>query len=327
MKALVYTGPEELEFRDFADPKPASGEALISVEAVGICGSDMHAFLGHDSRRPAPLILGHEAAGTVVDGPADWIGKRVTINPLVTCGVCQVCLSGRENLCAERQIISMPPREGAFAQQVSIPTENLVEVPDHVTCVQASLVEPIACGWHALRLAALLLGRLADTNVLVIGGGAIGMGAALSARAQGYGDVTIVETNTLRHDALLAQGFKVVSQVPDGETYACIVDAVGYEATRSIASAVAKPGGVITHIGLGGGAAGLDTRRMTLQEVSFIGTYTYTKRDFRETANALFDGSLGDLTWIEERSLEEGPKAFSDIRSNQVGVPKIVLLP
>jgi threonine dehydrogenase-like Zn-dependent dehydrogenase len=91
-----------------------SGECLVRVEAVGICGSDMHAYLGHDERRPAPLILGHEAAGVVVDGPLQ--GKRVTVNPLATCGKCRACLSGRNNLCPNRQILSMVPRQGAFAE-------------------------------------------------------------------------------------------------------------------------------------------------------------------------------------------------------------------
>ncbi|MEN0087831.1 MAG: alcohol dehydrogenase catalytic domain-containing protein [Pseudomonadota bacterium] len=327
MKALVYTGPEALEIREVPDPVLAAGDVLIDIDAVGICGSDMHAFLGHDERRPAPLILGHEAAGTVIEGPVEWLGKRVTVNPLVTCGVCEACLSGRDNLCAERQIISMQPREGAFAQKLTMPVTNLVEVPDHVTFNQACLAEPIACGWHALRLSALLLGRLANAHVLVIGGGAIGMGAALSARAQGYGKVTIVETNSLRHAALEGQGFDVVQAVSDGEMFECILDAVGFEGTRALASAVAKPGGVIAHIGLGGGGAGLDVRRMTLQEISFLGTYTYTKRDFRETAKAIFDGSLGELNWTEERPLAEGPQAFSDMRANKLAAPKIVLTP
>ena len=89
MKALFYDGVETLGFRDVPDPVPIEGEYLVQVEAVGICGSDMHAYLGHDARRPAPLILGHEAAGIVVGGPKD--GTRVTVNPLVECGTCAAC--------------------------------------------------------------------------------------------------------------------------------------------------------------------------------------------------------------------------------------------
>src|SRR6056297_3979938 len=102
MKALIYTGPEAMAYRDAPDPTPHDGEVLIRVESVGICGSDMHAYLGHDERRPAPLILGHEAAGEILIGPGQ--GSRVTVNPLVTCGECEDCRSGRENLCARRRI-------------------------------------------------------------------------------------------------------------------------------------------------------------------------------------------------------------------------------
>ena len=107
MKALVYTGVETLTYQDVPEPTVSAGQSLIRIDASGICGSDMHAFLGHDDRRPAPLILGHEAAGVVVGGPTD--GRRVTINPLVSCGPCKACASGRDNLCPDRRIISMPP--------------------------------------------------------------------------------------------------------------------------------------------------------------------------------------------------------------------------
>ena len=101
MKALIYTGPETLAFQDSPEPAVAAGDVLINVAHVGICGSDMHAWHGHDDRRPAPLILGHEAGGTTADG------RRVTVNSLVTCGMCADCVSGRDNLCASRQIISL----------------------------------------------------------------------------------------------------------------------------------------------------------------------------------------------------------------------------
>ena len=112
MKALIYTGEQSMTFGDATEPKAEMGDNLINVQAVGICGSDMHAYLGHDERRPAPLILGHEAAGLVIEGPMQ--GQRVTVNPLVACGTCRACQEGRVNICPSRQIISMPPREGAF---------------------------------------------------------------------------------------------------------------------------------------------------------------------------------------------------------------------
>tara|TARA_R110002072_G_scaffold3163_5_gene23610 strand:+ start:1344 stop:2333 length:990 start_codon:yes stop_codon:yes gene_type:complete len=327
MKALIYDGPEMLALRDAPDPVAAPGQQLIKVMAVGICGSDMHAYLGHDNRRPAPLILGHEAAGVIVGGARD--GERVAVNPLVTCGVCTACTAGKDNLCPERMIISMPPREGAFAQYVAMRDENLVTVPDDVSFEQASLAEPIACGWHTVRLAREALQDTAKT-ALVIGGGAIGLGAALSLKAQGINDVTILEPNPLRRETLITtcgQNAIAPDDLAEGSVFDLVIDGVGYAATRKTASAHARPGGVIGHIGLGEHEGGLDIRRMTLQEITFIGTYTYTAQDFRDTAQAIFDGRLGPLNWIETRPLSDGPAAFADIRAGRSEAPKIVLHP
>ena len=325
MDALVYTGPETLEFQKFPDPTPVEGEAIIRIDTVGICGSDMHAYLGHDDRRPAPLILGHEAAGVIESGP--HAGKRVTINPLVTCGTCKACTSGRENLCPHRQIISMPPREGAFAQFVSMPMQNLVEVPDGFSLEKAALAEPLAVSWHSARLGIEALHPSSDRAALVIGGGAIGVAALLALEAMGLTGVTIVEPNKIRADYLRDNcGMTVLDAMPD-QQYDLVVDAVGFSATRQSASAATLPGGVIVHIGLGDEKPGLDIRRLTLQEITFIGTYTYTAQDFRDCAQAIFDGRLGDLNWIEKRSLSEGSNIFKAIRSGEIAAPKVLLKP
>ena len=118
-------------------PVPEVGEALIQVEASGICGSDMHAYHGHDERRVAPLILGHEISGKVVSGEKQ--GQRVVVNPLVTCGQCHFCASGVSNLCRERQIISMQPRQGAFSELLRIPERNLVSIPDDMSYLHAAI--------------------------------------------------------------------------------------------------------------------------------------------------------------------------------------------
>jgi threonine dehydrogenase-like Zn-dependent dehydrogenase len=328
MKALVYTGPETLVYRDVADPVVADGEVMVRIDSVGICGSDMHAFLGHDERRPAPLILGHEVSGTITSGPK--AGGRVTVNPLVTCGHCQACLSGRDNLCPDRQIISMQPREGGFAEQLAMPERNLVALPDTISTDKAALAEPIACGWHAVRLGKALLAKPSEASALVMGGGAIGLGAALSLKAQGISDVLIIEPNAQRRAYLADQcGQKSIAPENLSETqqFDIIVDGVGIEASRAQASAHAKPGGVIVHIGLGTATGGLDIRRMTLQEITFIGTYTYTAQDFRDTAQAMFEGRLGALDWTDNWPLENGQAAFEAIRAGNVAAPKILLKP
>ncbi len=324
MKALIYEGVEDLAIRERADPVAPEGEHLIRVEAVGICGSDMHAYLGHDARRPAPLILGHEGAGTIVGGPMD--GRRVTINPLVVSEDCHACRTGRENICPDRQIISMPPREGAFAQYVTMPESNLVTVPDDISFDKAALTEPIAVSWHAARLALRVLDPSDEKRALVIGGGAIGLAAALCLKAMGCEEVIVSEPNDSRRAHLVDVCGQTVTKAPEG-MYPIVVDAVGYAATRATASAHTTPGGVIVHIGLGEDEGGIDVRRLTLQEITFIGTYCYTKQDFRDTAQAIFDGRLGPLDWFEKRPLDDGPQAFRDIRSGIVAAPKIVLDP
>lgn len=327
MKALIYDGPETLDFRDAPDPVVGPDQHLVRIEAVGICGSDMHAYLGHDARRPAPLILGHEAAGVIIGGPRD--GERVTVNPLVSCGNCAACEDGRDNLCAGRMIISMPPREGAFAQFVAMRGENLVTIPDATSFAKASLAEPLACGWHTVRLVKEALNGAA-ASALVIGGGAIGLGAALALTAQGVPHVTIVEPNAIRATYLRETCVQTVLS-PDDLTsqmqFDMVIDGVGYAATRATASAHVRPGGVIGHIGLGSGEGGLDVRRMTLQEITFIGTYTYTAQDFRDTAQAIFDGRLGALDWTWNMPLADGAAAFAAIRAGEIAAPKVVLLP
>ena len=324
MKALVYVGEEKLDFREVPNPVVNSGEQLIKVDSAGICGSDMHAYLGHDERRPAPLILGHEASGIILGG--DRNGERVAINPLVTCMRCQACISGRENICSTRQIISMAPREGTFAEMVSVPEVNLVNVPLDVPLEKAALTEPLAVSWHASRLALEALHSSMDRNVLIIGGGAIGLASALAFKAMEIENIVIVEPNTIRRK-YLNDNCNVVAVEKVDELFSVVVDAVGFKKTRELASEKVSPGGVITHIGLGEDLGGIDVRRITLQEVSFIGTYTYTAQDFRDTAKAIFDGRLGPLDWIERRPLSEGNRAFSEIREGKVPSPKIVLGP
>ena len=324
MKALVYVGEEKLDFREVADPVVKSGEQLIKVDSAGICGSDMHAYLGHDGRRPAPLILGHEASGIILGG--DRNGERVAINPLVTCMKCHACISGRENICSKRQIISMAPREGTFAEMVSVPEVNLVNVPLDVPLEKAALTEPLAVSWHASRLALEALHSSMDRNVLIIGGGAIGLASALAFKAMEIENIVIVEPNIIRRK-YLNDNCNVVAVEKADELFSIVVDAVGFKKTRELASEKVSPGGVITHIGLGEDLGGIDVRRITLQEVSFIGTYTYTAQDFKDTAKAIFDGRLGSLDWIERKPLSEGNRAFSEIREGKVPSPKIVLGP
>lgn len=329
MNALVYTGTNEVIFRPERFPDPGPGEALVRVEAVGICGSDMHAYHGHDARRVPPLILGHEAAGYVERGRLR--GRRVTMNPIAFCGHCEYCLSGRQNLCANRTMIGMS-RPGAFAQYLAVPEQCLIEIPDDMDAVTASLTEPTATALHAMQLGTRVLPRsYAESRALVIGAGSIGLLIALLLRHHGCRDITIGDTNGLRRSTAIAADCGAVYDPsvssPESNSFDVVFDAVGANASRKTAVDCAKPGGVIVHVGLLQGEGPLDVRKLTLGEIAFIGAYTYSQSDLRAAADALYQGALGDLSWVEKRPLGEGASAFSELHEGISPAAKIVLLP
>jgi 2-desacetyl-2-hydroxyethyl bacteriochlorophyllide A dehydrogenase len=331
MRALVYTGPNALELREETIPTAVDGEVVVKVEAVGICGSDMHAYHGYDSRRPAPLILGHEAAGRIVSGPR--AGERVTINPLIVDPSCPYAIEGRGHLSPTRQILSMPPRPGAFAEFVRVPERNVESISDQLPIEHAALAEPIAVSWHAVRLGMEKLHQpLAAARVIVLGGGAIGLTSALVARHFGAKDLRVAETNPLRRDALhrtedIETYMPGGSSEPADNSIDLVIDAVGAAATRAAASRMVRPGGVIVHLGLLPGNDGLDVWKITLQEITVTGSYCYTPRDFRQTVATLAAGHFGKLRWFEERALSEGAGAFASIDAGSTAAAKIILRP
>ena len=329
MKALVYTAPNEVVYRDAPSPIRTSDEVLIRIEAVGICGSDMHAYHGHDPRRVPPLILGHELAGVVVEGPG--AGRRVTVNPLITCGLCDYCRQGRDNLCANRTMIGMT-RPGGVAQWMTTAGSSVVELPSDMGAREAALTEPAATALHALDLATRALARpIAEGNVLVLGGGAIGMLATLLLASRGVRRVSVGEVNPLRRQSLArateASIYDPLATSPDETAFDLVVDAVGAESTRNAALAAVKPGGVVMHIGLQDWASEIDMRKLTLAEITLMGTYTYSTSDLRATVNALHEGAFGDLGWVEERPLADGAAAFRDLHEGRTAAAKIVLRP
>ena len=177
MQALVYTGTQKLVYREEKNPKLINGESIIKVSASGICGSDMHAYHGKDDRRIPPLILGHEISGTIDQGKL--AGKKVVLNPLITCGRCDYCKNGREHLCPSRIILGMNRpvlRQGGFAEYVSIPERNIYELPNNLEIEKAPIAEPCAVALHAVEIGEKELSvPLKNAKVLVIGGGAIGL--------------------------------------------------------------------------------------------------------------------------------------------------------
>ena len=330
MKALVYTQPNQVTYRDEPEPRLADGEVIIGIDAVGICGSDMHAYHGHDPRRNPPLILGHELCGKIIAGTG--AGKRVTVNPLITCGTCDYCVTGRNNLCSRRTMIGMT-RPGGFADLMSIPVASLIDIPQDMSAKQAALTEPAATALHAINRAMQALPRpLPEACALVAGGGAVGLLAALLLKSYGCRDVRLGEINPLRRDsAARAAGCATYDPLKakgaEDDSMDLVIDAVGAKATRNALLAALKPGGVMMHIGLADWASEIDMRKLTLAEITLIGTYTYTTADLRATVQALYQGVFGDLAWVEERSLREGSGAFADLDQGRSASAKILLRP
>lgn len=329
MKALVYTGPNEMIYRDEPQPAAAAGEVLIRVDAVGICGSDMHAFHGRDPRRVPPLILGHELVGEVVAGPGT--GRRVTVNPLITCGHCEFCIQGRNNLCANRTMIGMT-RAGAFAEYVTTAAASVIDLPQGLPARAAALTEPAATALHAINAAMSALPRpLPECGALVIGGGAIGLLTAILLQSYGCRQVRIAETNLLRREsaqrAARCEAFDPSLGQPTEGSIDLVVDAVGAHATRQAALAAVKPGGVIVHVGLADWVSPIDMRKLTLAEITLIGVYTYSTADLHAAARALHAGAFDDLAWVEERPLAEGARAFFELDEGRAAAAKIVLRP
>ena len=334
MYALVYTDTQKLIYREEKNPKLVNGESIIKVSASGICGSDMHAYHGKDNRRIPPLILGHEISGIIDKGKLT--GKKVVLNPLITCGECDYCKNGREHLCKKRIILGMNrpiERQGGFAEYVSIPDKNIYELPKGLSIKEAPIAEPTAVALHAVELGEKELSKpIEKTKALVIGGGAIGLlsGLILS-KVKNCKDIVIVDPNNkrlgecakyLNANAVNPGDKKVILE----DHFDIVFDTVGLEVTREQAIKSIKPGGIIIHIGLSQPSGSFDFRKTTLQEITFIGTYCYTNKDFENTLSILANNKIGSLAWIEYRKLKDGSSAFKEIHDGACTTPKIVLL-
>jgi len=341
MEALVWRGPRDIELLSESTPQPAPGEALVAVAAVGICGSELSGYLGQNSLRRPPLIMGHEAAGRIVasdearlaDGSPARAGTRVTINPLIVCGACDRCAAGRSNLCRRRRIIGAH-RPGAFARYVAVPAGQCWPLPDHLPHVIGSLVEPLACAVRAVALAQVAAGD----PLLILGAGPIGLGCLAVARAAGVEHVLVSDLAPRRLDVarrwgaqtvIPAKGQDVVAAVqeavPGGA--AAVIDAVGAAATRAEAVQAVVPGGRVVFIGLHDEESPLAANYLVRQEVTIAGSFAYTDADFARALDLLAQGVVrAEPDWLDVRPLDAGPAAFEELVSGAAAATKIVLI-
>ena len=334
MQALVYTGTNTIDFREEKDPIAKPGETLIKVKASGICGSDMHAYHGNDERRIPPLILGHEVSGTSLDGK--FKNKDVVINPLISCEDCDYCKNEREHLCPDRTMIGMSTpikREGGLAELVSVPEKNIFEVPEKLSIKEAALTEPAAVALHAVLLAEQNLKKpLSECKILIQGAGAIGLLCGLVLNKEKKATNIIMSDPNKKRLNECSKYLKANFVSPNDKSikennFDLILESVGLEATRHQAIKSIVPGGTILHIGLTQPSGTFDFKKLTIQEVTLVGTYCYTNKDFQKTLEILKEKKLGDLGWIEFRDLKKGSEAFQEIHNGSCVAPKIILIP
>ena len=308
MRAIVWQGPNEMTVEEQPNPPdPGPGELILQPEAVGICGSEVEGYLGHMGNRTPPLVMGHEFAGTVIatgEGAQDLQGARVTVNPLSGCGECRLCLAGDTNLCLDRILVGVHV-PGAFADFVKVRAADARRLPDDVSMRVGALMEPLANGVHAVRLAP----KGAERTV-VIGAGTIGLVTLQAALLEGLPHVAVVERDDTRRARALTLGAHADGAEP-GEAD-LVIDAVGAEATRKLGLELLRPGGTLVCIGLASDDTTLGFHGVIRSQHRIQGSYAYTMPDFEQAYEWLVSGeaSLGD-DLEPVRPLSEGPEQFA----------------
>jgi L-iditol 2-dehydrogenase len=213
MKALRLHGVGDLRLADEPAPVPGRGEALVRVTAVGICGSDLHWFAESEIGGTAltrPLVLGHEAAGVIVDGSR--AGQRVAIDPQVPCGECETCAAGHGHLCPQVRFLGHSVNDGALRELIAWPLQNLVALPDAIDDSAGAMLEPLGVALHAVRLARIRPGD----SVAVLGCGPIGI--LLVQLVRRAGATTVLATDRLPHRVAAARNLGAIAAIVDGGT-------------------------------------------------------------------------------------------------------------
>jgi threonine dehydrogenase-like Zn-dependent dehydrogenase len=338
MKALVYEGPREMNVREVDVPTLEPDEVLIRVAYSGICGSELSGYLGQNALRKPPLVFGHEFSGTVAElgeqaaSTQDLsAGQRVTANPLISCGRCEKCLGGRQQLCFRRKLLSAS-LPGSNAEYVKVPARFVYPLPDNVSLEQGALVEPIACAVRAAELASV---QPSDT-VLVTGIGPIGLFIVQALKAHGPRIIIAVDLNKDRLEMARrlgvitfspeeAETVEEVRRITDGKGVEIAVDAVGVGATRNQCVQSVTSGGRVIFEGLHDADSTLPVNMMIRSEITCIGSFAYTPLNFGTALQWLAEGRIGLEGGIIESPLEEGAQWFERLLGNQGKVAKVLL--
>jgi L-iditol 2-dehydrogenase len=343
LKALLYTKPYTFEYTDVPDPTVGDDDILVRVKACGICGSDVHGHTGQTGRRLPPLIMGHEAAGVVertgrsVTGFAR--GDRICFDSTVYCNRCPACQQGQYNRCAKRQVlgVSIPEfkRHGAFAEFVAVPHWICARLPDHMSFVQAALLEPASIGTHAANRPPLSSG---DT-IVVIGAGTIGLFILQAARIRGAGTTIASDVNEFRLDLARQVGTDVcinpgkvdlqeeIYKRTSGQGADVVFEAVGFSETFRQAITLTKMGGCLVAVGNLQKETQFNLQELVSRELTFTGSCA-SAGEFRACIDLIASGRIDVRPLISEvLPLHEGPAAFKRLLDGKENLLKIVLEP
>lgn len=275
----VLHGTHDLRLEDRPIPEPKTGEVLVEIAAVGICGSDVHyyehgrigEYVVHD-----PMVIGHESAGTVVGvGPGideARIGKLVALEPGVPCGGCEQCIAGRYNLCPDVVFFGTPPVDGSISRFVTIDARFAHVAPIGLTAEQAAMAEPVSVGIWAARKVSVSAGD----NVLVAGAGPIGLLAAQVALAFGANTATVTDLSEFRLERARTLGLDTLrADAPLTSKYDVLLECSGAPAALTAGMRALKPAGRVALVGMGADAVALDVPLMQGRELTVVGVFRY----------------------------------------------------
>lgn len=343
MQAMLLKQYMQLELVDMPEPSIGPDDVLVRVRACGICGSDVHGLDGRTGRRIPPLVMGHEAAGEVVECGANVTdlkpGERVTFDSTVYCGRCFFCTRGEVNLCDNREVLGVSPgpyrRHGAFAEYVSVPRRIMYRLPDNLSYEQAALIEAVSVAVHAVNLTPIVLG---DTAV-VVGSGMIGLLAIQAVKHAGAGRVIAVDPDDGRLKLARELGAsetvnpkttdaaEAIRGMTEGRGAAVALECVG--ATEPIQTAIAsvRKGGAVTLVGNLAPEIALPLQSVVTRQIRVQGSCA-SNGEYPASIELMSGGAIKvDAMISAVAPLQEGPSWFDRLYRHEPGLMKVILRP
>ena len=342
MKALLLSKYRQLEVAETANPKIGEDEVLIRVEACGICGSDVHGYDGSSGRRIPPIVMGHEAAGTIVEVGSGvrglHQGDRVTLDSTVYCGQCANCLRGQMNLCDQRQVLGVScgeyRRAGAFAEYVAAPARIVHKLPDSISFPEASMLEAVAVAMHAVSLAE----TPPDSAALVIGAGTIGLLILQALRATGCSSVFITDVDSTRlklakelgaTETILADADTLarISSLTGGAGVDVALEAVGRTETIKTAIQCVRKGGTVVLVGNISPEVAIPLQVVVSRQIRLQGSCA-SSGEYPRAIELMAKGAINVKPLISAIApLEDGPRWFERLYAHEPNLMKVVLVP